>query len=180
MTRHGIDARVRRRNARSQPMPPFPRRHPDAPIVRFAAREDFPKWLPLWDGYNSFYGRSGDTALSPHVTRVTWERFFDTNEPMHALVAESAGRLIGLAHYIFHRNTIMLEPTCYMQDLFTSEDARGKGVAGLLIQRVYDQAKSAGLSGVYWHTHESNGAARKLYDRVARNSGFLVYRQTFQ
>jgi hypothetical protein len=30
---------------------------------------------------------------------------------------------------------------------------------------------------VYWQTHESNATARKLYDKVAEYSGFLVYRR---
>ena len=152
---------------------------PDPTIVRPAVREDFPAWLPLWAGYNRFYGRSGPTALPDQITRTTWDRFFDPAEPVHALVAETDGRLVGLAHYLFHRNTIMVEPTCYMQDLFTSEGARGQGVGQKLIEAVYDEARRAGSSVVYWHTHESNGTARALYDRVAANSGFLVYRRRF-
>ena len=27
--------------------------------VRFVAKSDFDRWLPLWDGYNAFYRRSG-------------------------------------------------------------------------------------------------------------------------
>src|SRR5450631_2545458 len=38
--------------------------------VRFVVREDYEQWLPLWDGYNAFYGRSGATALSPEITRM--------------------------------------------------------------------------------------------------------------
>lgn len=149
----------------------------ELPISRWVTREDFPRWLPLWEGYNRFYGRSGATALPDSITRATWDRFFDAYEPMHALVAESAGELIGLAHYLFHRTTTALKPVCYMQDLFTSEDARDKGVGRLLIEAVYEQARRAGLSAVYWHTHESNDTARKLYDRIATHSGFLVYRR---
>ena len=66
---------------------------PDQLHVRPAARSDYEQWLPLWDGYNAFYGRSGPTALSPEITRMTWRRFFDAYEPVYALVAESDGRL---------------------------------------------------------------------------------------
>ena len=38
---------------------------------------DFSDWLPLWDGYNAFYGRSGPTALPLEITETTWRRFFD-------------------------------------------------------------------------------------------------------
>ncbi len=145
--------------------------------VRAARRNDFDQWLPLWAGYNAFYGRAGPTALAAEITQRTWARFFDCYEPMHALVAESDGRLLGLAHYLFHRSTIMLAPTCYLQDLFTAVTQRGKGVGKALISAVYDEARAAGISRVYWHTHDTNQTARQLYDQLAENSGFIVYRK---
>ena len=148
-----------------------------APIIRPVIEGDFDQWLPLWAGYNHFYGRFDDTALPDAITRSTWGRFFDPTEPVHAFVAESEGRLIGLVHYLFHRSTTLIEPNCYLQDLFTSEATRERGVGEALIRAVYDAARAAGGSVVYWHTHETNLIARKLYDRVAANSGFLVYRQ---
>jgi GNAT superfamily N-acetyltransferase len=145
--------------------------------VRPIAREDHARWLPLWDGYNAFYGRSGPTALDPEVTATTWTRFFDVDEPVHALVAEADGRLLGLAHYLFHRSTTAVGPSCYLQDLFTVEAARGRGVGRALIEAVYGRAKAAGAPRVYWQTHETNATAMALYDRVAERSGFLVYRK---
>ena len=147
------------------------------PSIRPVTRADFPQWLPLWLGYNQFYGRSGDTALPDEITQMTWGRFFDAYEPMHALVAEDGGELIGLGHYLFHRNTISIPPTCYLQDLFTAESARGKGVGRKLIEAVYEQAKLAGCPRVYWHTHQTNATAMQLYDKVAQHSGFVVYRK---
>jgi GNAT superfamily N-acetyltransferase len=147
--------------------------------IRGVEKQDFDQWLPLWDGYNAFYGRSKETALPLEITRMTWARFFDSYEPMHALVAECEGKLVGLTHYLYHRSTISIEPFCYLQDLFTTEAARGKGVGRALIHGVYEQAKLAGAPRVYWHTHESNKTAMLLYDKVAEKSGFLVYRKVF-
>ena len=144
--------------------------------VREVARADYGAWLPLWDGYNAFYGRSGPTALDPAITAVTWDRFFDPAEPVHALVAERDGQLIGLVHYLFHRTTIMIAPTCYLNDLFTSVEGRGAGVGKALIEAVYARAKTAGSTRVYWSTHESNQTAQRLYDHVAQKSGFIIYR----
>ena len=146
-------------------------------LIRPIARHDYEQWLPLWDGYNAFYERSGPTALDPEITRMTWQRFFDAYEPVHALVAESDGRLLGLVHYLFHRSTTAIQPNCYLQDLFTTADARGKGVGRALIDGVYERARLAGSPRVYWLTHETNHTARQLYDKVAENSGFLVYRK---
>ncbi len=144
-------------------------------VIRPIERCDLAAWSVLWDGYNAFYGRSGATALAPEITQMTWSRFFDAYEPVHALVAEKNGELLGLVHSIFHRNTIMLGPTCYLQDLFTSAAARGKGVGRALIEAVYAHAKTAGAVRVYWHTHETNQTAMALYDKVAARTGFVVY-----
>jgi GNAT superfamily N-acetyltransferase len=136
---------------------------------------DFNDWLPLWDGYNAFYGRSGPTALPLEITETTWRRFFDPAEPVFALVAEEDGRLVGLTHYLYHRSTTRIELTCYLQDLFTVSAERGRGIGRALIEGVYEQARSAGIWGVYWQTQESNAAGRFLYDKMAKHTGFIVY-----
>ena len=148
--------------------------------IRPVAQADYGSWTELWNGYNAFYGRSGATALDPEITRVTWARFFDPAEPVHALVAELDGKLVGLTHYLFHRSTTAIHLTCYLQDLFTAQAARGRGVGRALIRAVYDVAGRAGAPRVYWLTHETNHVARTLYDRVAENSGFIVYIKALQ
>jgi GNAT superfamily N-acetyltransferase len=139
---------------------------------------DYDQWLPLWEGYNAFYKRTGPTALSPDITATTWKRFFDDAEPVFALAAEYNGKLVGMAHYLFHRSTSAIQPVCYLQDLFTAEELRGNGIGRALIEGVHLKAKDAGASRYYWLTHETNETARKLYDKVAERSGFIVYRKT--
>ena len=141
--------------------------------VRSARPDDYENWLPLWTGYNTFYKRT----LPLEITRLTWQRFFDHYEPMHCLVAEQGSQLLGLTHYLFHRNTTMVGPTCYLQDLFPVAEARGKGVGRALIEAVYAKAKEAGAPRVYWMTHETNTTAMLLYDKVATRSGFVQYRK---
>lgn len=145
--------------------------------IRSVTRQDHDQWLPLWDGYNAFYGRSGPTALPRAVTETTWRRFFDGYEPVYGLVAESGGELLGLTHFLLHRSTTLIEPLCYLQDLFTAPSARGRGVGRALIEAVYAQAKLLGAPRVYWQTHETNRTARSLYDDVAEHQGFIIYRK---
>jgi GNAT superfamily N-acetyltransferase len=149
-------------------------------LVRPVEHADFAQWKSLWDGYNAFYGRKDETALPDEITARTWARFFDAYEPVHALVADQAGQLLGLVHYIFHRSTIALGSNCYLQDLYTLESARGQGVGRALIEEVYRRAQIAGSSRVYWHTHQTNATAMQLYDKVAENSGFVVYRKMLE
>jgi GNAT superfamily N-acetyltransferase len=148
-----------------------------AVLIRPVAATDYAQWLPLWDGYNAFYGRAGPTALPAEITWTNWQRFLDAAEPVHALVAERDGRLLGLGHYLFHRSTIHVALVCYLQDLFTAGEARGQGIGRALIEEVAARARAAGAARVYWLTHETNQTARRLYDQVATNSGFIVYRR---
>ena len=78
-------------------------------------------------------------------------------------------------HYIFHRTCWAEADNCYLQDLFTDEASRGLGVGATLIEAVRQAAAARGVTNVYWMTHETNARARRLYDRVARRTGFIEY-----
>lgn len=145
-------------------------------VIRPIRAEDKAQWLELWKGYQTFY----KVDLPESTTNATFERFFNDAEPVHALVAEQNGALLGLVHYIFHRNTWMEKDVCYLQDLFTAEAARGKGAGRALIEAVYERARAAGSPRVYWMTHESNETAQSLYNQVAEKSGFIQYRKAIE
>jgi len=147
----------------------------ESPLVRPIEKTDYAGWRPLWNGYNAFYERAGPTALPEQITDATWERFFNPAEPVHAFVAEYQRRIVGLVHYLFHRSTTRLRDVCYLQDLFTVEDLRGKGIGRKLIVAVYDAAKKAGCSRVYWLTHTTNAKGRALYDKIGEHQGFIMY-----
>jgi GNAT superfamily N-acetyltransferase len=145
-------------------------------VIRALEARDEAAWRALFAGYNAFYERP---AFPREITDVTWQRLLDPAERMHALVADDAGAVVGLAHYLFHRSTTAIADVCYLQDLFVAEAARGLGHARALIEAVRERARSAGAARLYWQTHESNAAARRLYDTLAERSGFIVYRAAF-
>ncbi len=143
--------------------------------IRPLRPEDRNAWEPLWQGYLTFY----KSSVPDEVTEITWRRLSDPAEPMHGLVAVFEGRIVGIVHYLYHRSTWTTGDYCYLQDLFTAEEARGKGAGRALIEAVYEKAQAAGASRVYWLTHETNTAAQALYDKVAARSGFIQYRRVF-
>lgn len=143
--------------------------------IRELLKEDRPGWESLWDGYLDFY----QATIDPVVIEVTWSRLLDPNEPMMALVAKDAGthELLGLVHCVFHRGTWSIGDFCYLEDLFVAASARNQGIGRALIEAVYNRADAKKCERVYWLTHEENTEARKLYDKVARNLGFIQYRR---
>jgi GNAT superfamily N-acetyltransferase len=130
-------------------------------------------WNPLWAGYLTFYR----STLAQEISDITWARFHDPDEPLFALGGYVDGRLMGFVHYLFHRSTWARNRYCYLEDLYVSEEARGRGLARALIEEVYRKAEAAGASRVYWLTQSSNTQARMLYDNIADNVGFIQYRK---
>lgn len=142
-------------------------------IIRDIEPRDRSQWEPLWRAYQP------NRTVPDELIEVTWRRFFDASEPMHALVAEESDALIGIVHYLFHRSTARREPTCYLQDIFTLATARRRGVGRALIEGVCARAKAAGAYRVYWNTGTNNANARALYDKVAKLTSFVQYRIDF-
>ncbi len=142
--------------------------------IRRLDEADYAAWRVLWDGYLRFY----EADVSDAVSQLTWRRILDPEAPIHAFCADAGGgRLLGIVHYLFHPVTWAAGPRCYLEDLFTSDAARGQGVGRALIEAVYAAADARGGDQVYWLTAESNATARALYDRVATKTAFIKYRR---
>ena len=149
---------------------------PSQVTVRPIAASDFEAWLPLWAGYNKFYGRSGSTALADDITRMTWSRILDATAPIHSVVAESDEHgVVGIANYVVHESTGALTPVCYLQDLFVDPTVRAHGVGRQLLEWLFVEAAVQNWSRLYWQTREDNYRARALYDRFTPHSGFVRY-----
>ena len=126
----------------------------------------------------------GDIVRIAEATRGAyqpdlWEdrvAYYLRRDPEGSVVAEADGHVIGFAHCVLHRGTWSIGDFCYLEDLFVAPEARGRGVARALIEAVYARADELKCERVYWLTHETN-PARKLYDQVARNLGFIQYRR---
>lgn len=126
-------------------------------------------WEVLARGYNAFY----ETELPDSDYDRTWHRLLAADR-ICGLGARLDGRLIGIAHFLFHAS-VWRDDSCYLQDLFVDETVRGQGVARLLIDAVADAARRRGAVRYYWQTRQDNARARTLYDKVARFRGFIRY-----
>jgi GNAT superfamily N-acetyltransferase len=134
-------------------------------------------WRQLWQSYCDFYG----VSVSSDITETLWHRITDYRTPIHALVAErnakarQAPEIVGFANYVLHPYTWGVEPICYLEDLFVSENARGGGAGSALIKALIAMAKENNWPRLYWHTHQLNEVARSLYDKFTPVDPFVRY-----
>jgi GNAT superfamily N-acetyltransferase len=133
------------------------------------APEERASWEVLARGYKAFYR----TEASAAEYETAWQRLI-RQDGIHGLGASIDGRLVGIAHYLFH-TSVWANTFCYLQDLFVAPEDRGKGVARALIEAVAASAREAQAARYYWLTQEHNAVARALYDEVAEYNGFIRY-----
>jgi len=142
--------------------------------IRPFEASDYAQWVPLWEAYLRFY----ETVLPKDQYELTFSRLLDPAEPMYGLGSfDETGKMVGITHAIFHRSCWLPDWTCYLQDLYVHMSQRGKGTGEALIDAVANLAREKKATPLYWLTHESNSTARRLYDRVAQNAGFIQYRK---
>jgi GNAT superfamily N-acetyltransferase len=117
-------------------------------------------------------------SLAPDITDFTWKRLMDPESPLKVRLAFEGPAVLGFAIHQHHPSTWVLGDDCYLEDLFVSADARGKGVGRALLQDLADYARSQGWKRLYWNTEASNDTARKLYDSFTADDGHIRYRMT--
>jgi GNAT superfamily N-acetyltransferase len=118
--------------------------------------------------------------LPEDIYALTFSRLISgaTNE-YAGFLAVLDGKPVGLAHFLFHRSCWHANSICYLQDLFADPDVRGQGIGRALIEAVYARANTEKAEEVYWMTQDFNANARKLYDRIADKTPFIIYQKTF-
>jgi GNAT superfamily N-acetyltransferase len=142
-------------------------------VIESLQPEDRSGWEELARGYKAFY----QTPATDAEYEATWRQLQEEDSGFYALGARLVagdGELIGITHYFFHP-FFWYGEACYLQDLFVTEAARGRGAARALIQAVAAEARAKAATRLYWNTQEDNVRARVLYDKVARFNGFIRY-----
>ncbi|NWK73167.1 GNAT family N-acetyltransferase [Acinetobacter sp. SwsAc6] len=141
--------------------------------VLSSAGIQYSDWLQLWQGYQQFY----QVQLTEELSLNTWQKLTDPKqEHIYGFVAYLDHEAVGLVHVIEHDSCWTIQPYAYLQDLFVLNEQRGQGIAKALIEQVHAYTKQRQCDRVYWLTHQDNDVAQKLYDQIARKTGFIQYR----
>jgi GNAT superfamily N-acetyltransferase len=145
---------------------------PNHLVIRDIAPADEPTWRRLWSDYLSFY----QTTLTDAVTDATWAKLFDPTSSVFGRVAVHGDKMIGFALARVHEGTWTASNSCYLEDLYVDQSARGLGAGKALIQDLVEMGGQRGWSRLEWHTAEGNLTARGVYDQFARADDHVRYR----
>lgn len=136
--------------------------------IRALEPQDFPAWLPLWDGNN-------EGKRNQEVTTETWARLIDPEIEVYGIVAEKDGVLVGLTHYVVHPITGSIAPVCYMQDVYVPENQRRQGIARKMVEHLAVLGKEHKWARLYWLASASNVAAQNLYKTLGVKLDFTLH-----
>ena len=139
--------------------------------IRDAQAGDLADWMPLWQGYLTFY----EVEIAPDITTATWARIIDPMNVLTSRVALVDGNMVGFANHHTHLTTWDTRPTCYFEDMFVSPAARGLGIGRALIDDLVARGKERDWVSIYWITAEKNRTAQKLYDSYVGKDEFVRY-----
>ncbi|MBN9607119.1 MAG: GNAT family N-acetyltransferase [Actinomycetales bacterium] len=143
--------------------------------IRAIEERDLPRWRELFRAYGVFYETDFDDA----VLDSTGARLLAEGSGVDGLVAELDGEVVGFAHYRRHPDTFSTGHDWYLDDLYTDEAARGRGVASALIDALAHRATATGPGTLRWITAADNARAQRVYDRLATRTSWVTYEKRF-
>jgi len=133
--------------------------------IRVAVKADCPSLLELVHELALF-------ERMPEEVTVTLAEFEDAgfgNKPVwKAFVAETNGKIVAFALY-YVRYSTWKGNRLYLEDLIVTEEYRGKGIGKILFDRLFQEVKELGYSGMVWQVLDWNEPAIKFYQKYGAN-----------
>ena len=140
-------------------------------MIRFLEQKDKEKWAKLYNGYADFY----KVPMNTGILDTLWNWIHDKNHVVNGICFELEGKIVGIAHYRTMPRPIKGQYIGFLDDLFVEPEFRGQKIAQKLISHLKSLSKANNWNGIRWITHSSNENAKKLYDKIANNTGFELY-----
>ena len=140
-------------------------------MIRKLNKDDFKRWSDLYQAYANFYS----VPMNSGILDTLWEWIHDEKHVVRGICFELDSKIVGIAHYRTMPRPIKGQYIGYLDDLFVEPDFRRKKIAQKLINHLKSLSKANNWDGIRWITHSSNENAKKLYDKIANNTGFELY-----
>jgi GNAT superfamily N-acetyltransferase len=136
---------------------------------------DLPELLPLVRAYCDFYQVTpNDRALLELSQALLAD---PEREGLQLLARDDAGGVVGFATLFWTWQTLSAARVGVMNDLFVAAEARGSGVADVLIAACLERCREHGATQLVWQTARDNRRAQAVYERIGatREDRWLDY-----
>jgi GNAT superfamily N-acetyltransferase len=140
-------------------------------MIRKLEEKDKRNWVKLYNGYADFY----KVPMNTGILDTLWGWVHDETHTVNGVCFELEGKIVAIAHYRTMPRPIKGQYIGFLDDLFVEPEFRGQKIAQKLINHLKSLSKTNNWNGIRWITHSSNANAKKLYDKIANNTGFELY-----
>jgi len=140
-------------------------------MIRQLEQKDKQKWSEIYSGYADFY----KVPMNTGVLDTLWSWIHDESHDVNGLCFELEGKIVAIAHYRTMPRPLKGKNIGFLDDLFVEPEFRGQKIALKLIIHLKSLSKNNDWDTIRWTTHSSNKIAKKLYDKIANNTGFDLY-----
>ena len=127
----------------------------------------------LFDAYRGFYGQPSNLTQSREFIAERIAR----GESAVFLAEDATGQALGFVQLYPTFSSIDAHRTWLLSDLFTTPEARGRGVGTLLMNTARTFAVLSGARGIVLETATDNLGAQRLYESLGyvREVGYYTY-----
>lgn len=136
-------------------------------MIEAVSADTLEQVLPLLRRYQQFYGVAD---INDQRNRAFFGQF-GADCPWGCLFAfRSGAEVLGFATVYNSFSSTLAARVSVLNDLYTTDSARGQGVGRALIEHARDYARSQGSVRLQWLTASDNSTAQALYDNLETNS----------
>ena len=129
--------------------------------IREAKEKDLDQLNDLFDAYRVFYKQQSDKTNSREFLRARL-----LNKESVIYVAEESRLLIGFVQLYPIFSSMRMNRLWLLNDLFVTENQRGKGISKLLMSEAKELAKATKSAGLILETEKANGVGNALYKGI--------------
>ena len=140
-------------------------------MIRKLEIKDKENWTKFYNRYTDFY----KVPMNAEILDIVWTWIHDKKHVVNGICLDLEDKNVGIAHYRTMPRPLKGQYMCFLDDLFVESAYRGQKIAQKLIGHLKSLSKANNWCGIRWITHSSNENAKKLYDRIAKNTGFDIY-----